>query len=163
MNDHNHSRYMLNPLPGERPAVQEAIQQAVTTGAATVTLPPLSEDSSRLVVTAAPTPGQMFCQFCAQPVVTDAVLCVHCGRQIKTLQGAAEKSPEPKRISWHIGEMILLIFLIMICPLIGYIYGYIGSKEPGKERQAKVLMVVAAVFNILYVYAYLSAQTPSHP
>jgi uncharacterized membrane protein YvbJ len=101
----------------------------------------------------------MFCQFCGKSVVSDAVLCVHCGRQIKSLQVAAEPPPEPKRISWHIGEMILLILLIMICPLVGYIYGAIGSREPGKERQAMLLVVVAAVFTILYLNMCLSAKT----
>ncbi len=107
----------------------------------------------------------MFCRFCGQGIFADVVLFVHCGGQVKELQApiVAAEPKQPERISWHIGEIILLIFLTMLCPIVGYIYGYIGSGELGKERQAKVLMVVAAAFNILYVYVYLSAHMPPQP
>jgi hypothetical protein len=143
MEDHIHSHYALNPLPGER-----------QTGLAAARMP-----------TPVPAQGQVFCRFCGQSIFAEAVLCVHCGRQVKELQApvvAAEPKP-PEHISWHIGEMVGLIFLTMFCPIVGYIYGYIGSKELGKERQAKILMIVAAAFNILYFYAYVSAHTPPQP
>lgn len=113
MTDHNHSHYALNPLPGDN-SVASSKPSARDTGTLT-TLPPQ------------PAQGYEFCRFCGQSIVADAVVCVHCGRQIKDLQtpNVAVVTKEPKRISWHIGEMIGLMLMTMLCPLVGYIYGHI--------------------------------------
>ena len=151
MAGHNHSRYSMNTAPID-----------------TLSAPPgtgTDKISFNLGLSAAPAVGFEFCRFCGQPVVVDAVLCVHYGRQIKDIQNCpvAAVMKEPERVSWHVGELIGLMLLTVLCPLVGYIYGHIGSREHGKEKQAKALMIVAAAFNILYVYAYISAHSPTHP
>lgn len=134
MNGHNHSQCALNPIPLD----------AVSNPHGDVKV----DCGPKLA--AAPSLGYEFCRFCGHSVVVDAVLCVHCGRQIRNMQNLPIEvvSEEPKRVSWHIGEMIGLMLFTMLCPLVGYIYGHIGSKEHGKEKQAKGLMIVAAAFRV---------------
>ena len=41
----------------------------------------------------APRGEQKFCKYCGQKIAADAVLCVHCGRQVETLAGAQAGQP----------------------------------------------------------------------
>ena len=154
MNDHNHSRHGLNPLPGEE---QPAIQNLAAPGVAT--LPPLDDDHepwTPIPPPAAPPvqhtqakAGQAFCQFCGGRVAPDAVLCLSCGRQIKNLHSDPHQPlPEAKPVSP--GLFAVAVILTLLFPVAGIFFGISGLTRKGQQGHGAAIIVLS--FIMFYIY-----------
>ena len=154
MSDYNHSRYGLNPLPGEE---QLATQNRAAPGVAT--LPPLDDDHepwTPISPSAAPPvqhtqakAGQAFCQFCGSRVAPDAVLCLSCGRQIKNLDSAPNQSvPETKPVSP--GLFAVAVILTLLFPVAGIFFGISGLTRKGQQGHGAAIIVLSFIMFCLY-------------
>ena len=53
----------------------------------------MEEKQVDMVQTAEAQQPQKFCKYCGQKIAADAVLCIHCGRQVEELAGAQGNQP----------------------------------------------------------------------
>lgn len=87
----------------------------------------------------------MFCKHCGKEIVDDAVVCIHCGREL----GLSKQIKLTNNERWERGFYALLIIGALLVPAIGLVMGLINIDNEEKKDQAKVLVAIGAINMIL--------------
>ncbi len=85
----------------------------------------------------------MFCSHCGSEIVDDAVICIKCGRQVKTITKQGIVSDEKWSIDKFAGLIAATLLIPYIGGLIGLIFGIMSLGSPGKKKQGIILIYIA--------------------
>lgn len=69
----------------------------------------------------------MYCKYCGGQVVEDAVVCIHCGRQLRQVQSVRKSSINSMCLAGFI--MSLASFMTGLAVILGLIFSIIGYNQ----------------------------------
>lgn len=95
----------------------------------------------------------MFCKYCGENIVDDAVICPKCGRQVGEVKIVEDKP-------WSTIEFGILFMITLFIPLIGFCVGlYAMGGSPGPKRDQGIsLFVISFTISFVWFVVFFTIQ-----
>jgi len=87
----------------------------------------------------------MFCKYCGKDIVDEAVVCIHCGRDL----GIGKHNGSTSSEKWGGGIYALLIIGAILIPAIGLVMGLLNIDNENKRNQAETLVAIGVINMII--------------
>ena len=89
----------------------------------------------------------MFCPKCGKEIAEDAVICIGCGRELKSSAKSERKTEKP----WSTDKMVLFGIFSFLLPVIGIAGGIYGLVRDEKRKQGATLLTLALLGIAMYI------------